>query len=204
METGNQIQLVIGLIFLSSLIISLYTRSRLSFNKTVSYIMIWLTIAFGLILAYSYRQDFSSVKERVLGELIPARSHIESGYIIVNKSDDGHYYIYALINGKRIRFLVDTGASEVMITQRDANAAHVAPSGEVRQFSTANGVVRAYGAHADISIEPVSMEDFRLFVTDADVSTSLLGMSFLSKFHEIKFDNDKLYLKIDATTKDDN
>lgn len=156
------------------------------------------------MLAYSYRHNFTSVKERVLGELIPARSHIEGGYIIVSKSDDGHYYIYALVNGTRIRFLVDTGASEVMMTQSDANAAHVTPSGEVRQFSTANGAVRAYGAHANISIEPISMQDFRLFVTDVDVSTSLLGMSFLNKFSEIKFDNDKLYLKIDANAKDNN
>jgi len=198
METGDQIQLVIGLIFLASLIISLYARSSLSLNKTASYILIWLTIAFALILTYSYRQDFSSVKDRVLGDLIPARSHIEGGYIIVNKSDDGHYHIYALVNGKSIKFLVDTGASEVMLTQSDANTAHVIPSGDIRQFSTANGVVRAYGARANISIDPIYLEDFRLFVTDAEVSTSLLGMSFLSKFHEIKFDNDKLYLKIDG------
>lgn len=158
--------------------------------------LIWLTIAFALILAYSYRQDFSSVKDRVLGELTPGRTHVEGGYIVVSKSEDGHYYIYAMINGQRIRFLVDTGASEVMLTLKDAKSAHVLPAGDVKLFSTANGIVRAHGGRADISIEPLSVDNFKLYVSDAEVSTSLLGMSFLSKFHEVKFDNDKLYLKL--------
>jgi aspartyl protease family protein len=97
---------------------------------------------------------------------------------------------------------VDTGASEVMLTGQDANTAHIVPAGDIRVFSTANGVVKAHGGRADISVGPISLEGFKLYVSDVALPTSLLGMSFLNKFQEIKFDNDKLYLKISAAKSD--
>ena len=83
-----------------------------------------------------------------------------------------------------LRFLVDTGASDVVLSPRDADRLGFDVQGlaYTRRYRTANGSV--YGAPVLIermTIGPISVEGVRASVNGAQMGLSLLGMSFLSR-----------------------
>jgi aspartyl protease family protein len=95
----------------------------------------------------------------------------------------GHVVLVAAVNGTAVRFLVDTGATLVALTAKDAAAAGLDPDRlDYRSvISTANGQTRA----APVTLREVRIGQLVLDDVDAVVverlSTSLLGMSFLSR-----------------------
>jgi aspartyl protease family protein len=95
----------------------------------------------------------------------------------------GHVVLTASVNGALVRFLVDTGASTVALSPADARAAGLNPSALAfdKTTTTANGVVRVAAVMLrEIRIEQLSVENVPA-VVDANLSGSLLGMSFLSR-----------------------
>jgi clan AA aspartic protease (TIGR02281 family) len=95
----------------------------------------------------------------------------------------GHVVLTASVNGAPVRFLVDTGASTVALSPADARAAGINPSALAfdKATTTANGVVRVAPVMLrEIRIEQLSIENVPA-VVDANLSGSLLGMSFLSR-----------------------
>ena len=95
----------------------------------------------------------------------------------------GHVVLTASVNGTPVRFLVDTGASTVALSAADARAVGINLGALVfdRTTTTANGLVRvAPIILREIRIEQLSIENVPA-VVDANLSGSLLGMSFLSR-----------------------
>jgi clan AA aspartic protease (TIGR02281 family) len=95
----------------------------------------------------------------------------------------GHVVLTASVNGAPVRFLVDTGASTVALSPADARAAGINPDALAfdKTTTTANGVVRVAPVMLrEIRIEHLSVENVPA-VVDANLSGSLLGMSFLSR-----------------------
>lgn len=95
----------------------------------------------------------------------------------------GHVVLTASVNGAPVRFLVDTGASTVALSAADARAVGINLGALVfdRTTTTANGLVRvAPIILREIRIEQLSVENVPA-VVDANLSGSLLGMSFLSR-----------------------
>jgi clan AA aspartic protease (TIGR02281 family) len=95
----------------------------------------------------------------------------------------GHVVLSASVNGAPVRFLVDTGASTVALSAADARAAGINPNALLfdKTTTTANGVVRvAPVLLREIRIEQLSVENVPA-VVDANLSGSLLGMSFLTR-----------------------
>jgi clan AA aspartic protease (TIGR02281 family) len=95
----------------------------------------------------------------------------------------GHVVLTASVNGAPIRFLVDTGASTVALSNADARAAGINPDALVynKTSMTANGVVRvAPVLLREIRIQQLSVENVPA-VVDPNLNGSLLGMSFLSR-----------------------
>jgi aspartyl protease family protein len=94
----------------------------------------------------------------------------------------GHVVLTASVNGAPVRFLVDTGASAVALSPADARAAGIDPNALVfdKTTTTANGVARVAPVMLrEVRIEQLSVENVPA-VVDANLSGSLLGMSFLS------------------------
>jgi aspartyl protease family protein len=101
----------------------------------------------------------------------------------LRKEGDGHYWANASVNGATMRFLVDTGATVVALTERDARRAglDVEKLPRTARISTANGEVRAAVARLDrIRIANVEVRNVEAVVLE-ELETSLLGMSFLGK-----------------------
>lgn len=119
--------------------------------------------------------------------------------IELTRQRDGHFYADLTINGKPIRFLVDTGASNIALSKEDARSVGIITSALVYsgRAQTANGVVNT----AQINLRSISLGeaveyDFPATVLDADITGSLLGMRFLNTFSRIDIQGDSMFLHL--------
>lgn len=102
----------------------------------------------------------------------------------VSKGADGHYWAQANVNGRWVRFLVDTGASSVALTAEDARrlGIDVDALDYGRPVITANGAAKAAAVRLDrVSIAGATVEDVEAMVVRDGLPTSLLGMSYLGR-----------------------
>lgn len=110
---------------------------------------------------------------------------LANGDLVIVRSQDGHFYTTGHINGREAKFLVDTGASVVSISEEFANKAFIR-GGIPTTFRTANG--DRLGRIVDdvtVSIGPVSVTNIKVGVglDGGGENEALLGQSFLSKFN---------------------
>ncbi|WP_447582140.1 retropepsin-like aspartic protease family protein [Anaplasma marginale] len=121
---------------------------------------------------------------------------IKDGGVAFRKSKDGHFYILAAINGENITFLVDTGATDVVLSEKDAQkiGAHMRPVQQSKTYHTANGAIKAtYFQIPEIRIGTLVARNVGASISTSELRTSLLGMSFLKHFH-FTMRNDELLL----------
>jgi aspartyl protease family protein len=107
----------------------------------------------------------------------------------LRKEDDGHFWTTAYVDGVPVRFMVDTGASVIALTKRDALRIGLNLSDMPRsvEMSTANGRVRVASTVLDeVVIDRVKAKDVTAVVIEDGLETSLLGMSFLNQMREWK------------------
>jgi len=110
---------------------------------------------------------------------------------------DGHFRVDAMVNGVPIRFLVDTGASIVVLNQADARHIGLDVDGLAYTASaeTANGRVEAAPiVIPEILIGPIRLTDVVGAVDRQTTMTSLLGMSFLSRLQGYEVSSGELTL----------
>lgn len=109
----------------------------------------------------------------------------------------GHYRSNGSINGKPVRFLVDTGATLVAMGPSDAAKAGIdyKNKGKAGLTQTANGTAVSWRVKLNaVKIGTITLNDVDGAVTSADMPEVLLGMSFLSRM-ETRQEGDKLTLK---------
>ena len=122
---------------------------------------------------------------------------LANGDLVISRSQDGHFYTTGRINGQEAKFLVDTGASLVSVSEGFARKAFIR-GGVPTTFKTANGdmpglVVEGVG----VSIGPVSVTNVKVGVglhVGAE-NDALLGQSFLSKF-DITMNKNQMVLRL--------
>lgn len=111
------------------------------------------------------------------------------------RAPDGHFYADAQVNGARIRFMVDTGASMVALTHDDAQRAGIA-LGDERGF--------AQGAGGEIAFTPVTIDRLAVGPLEAravrgavadELPVSLLGQSFLERVGSVEIRGDSMVLR---------
>ena len=117
---------------------------------------------------------------------------------VIERSPDGHFYVNALVNDNLIRFLVDTGASSIALTQADAQAAGIPvnPADVEIVARGASGDVR--GARVNIHHIAIGQKeawDLPSVVITDDMDVSLLGQSYLSQIASVSIMNDKMILE---------
>jgi aspartyl protease family protein len=119
------------------------------------------------------------------------------GSVEVPRAEDGHYYLTLAINGTEVPFMVDTGASGMVLAGRDAERLGIDPESLafLGEATTANGVVRtARVTLPTVELGPFRNVDFRAFVTEGELDQSLLGMDYLGQFR-MEFAGGKLVLR---------
>ncbi|MEM7522276.1 MAG: TIGR02281 family clan AA aspartic protease [Pseudomonadota bacterium] len=162
--------------------------------------LIWLTVFSALIVAYTYRDVARMVFDKVRGEISPTIAIArQEGVVELRKAWDGHFRAVTKVNGGNVGMLVDTGASIVLLSYEDAEAAGLDPASLSfhQPVTTANG--KAFVA--PITLETVSVGAVGLAGVKAAVAekgklhSSLLGMSFLGRLQETSFRRDVLILR---------
>lgn len=110
----------------------------------------------------------------------------------------GHFLFNAMLNGRNVRVLVDTGASGVAINQRTAKRIGLRLSNQdfTGTANTANGTTRfARATIKRIEIGGVTVRNVQAMVLSNDaLSETLLGMSFLNKLSRYEFNGNRLTL----------
>ena len=92
---------------------------------------------------------------------------------VVQPRAGGHYVVEAMVNGAPVTFLVDTGASDIVLTMADAERLgfHPATLRFTQRFATANGEVRG----APVVLREIRVGQFSLFDVPASVNEAPLG-----------------------------
>ncbi len=127
-----------------------------------------------------------------------ARTTATGAEMVIPIGRNGHFLVTAEVEDVEILFLVDTGASQVILTAEDAE--RLGHSVEFLEFSdrfhTANGTIRgAPLVLPELRIGDLEIEDVRASVIRAPMSTSLLGMSFLSRLEGYEVGEEGLILR---------
>ncbi len=181
----------------SALILSLFSSSiilhfRSNPGDFIRNIAAWLGIFCVLIIAYSFRYDLINLKNRLAGELSPSSATPHNdGSLSFRISSDNHFHINATINRTPVKFLLDTGASDITLTLNDAKRTgyDIKNLAFTKIYNTANG--QTYGAPIIIKtlkIGDLTMHNLSASVNSGQMDQSLLGMVFLDKLtgYEVK------------------
>jgi aspartyl protease family protein len=115
-----------------------------------------------------------------------------------DRHTDGLFYVQANVNGKPIRFLVDTGASYMVLTDADARAAGIVLGKD--QF---NGQVSTVGGNAAmawtrldrVELAGHDVRDLRAVVVRNGLGVSLLGQNMLAKLDSVTLTSGQLHLR---------
>ena len=195
-EQGRLIWLIALLALFSTSI--LYAR-RVHVRETVRNIAIWVAIAAVLLVGVSFRDEIEDVATRVRSELVPGYA-IESGEheMVLTESQGGNFFIFGEVNGVRVRFLIDTGASDTVLSPMDAQAIGIDLDALdfSRVYSTANGMGRGASYTLDeLAVGPISISPMPVSINGAEMNTSLLGMTFLRRLRSFEIQGRRLILR---------
>jgi aspartyl protease family protein len=117
--------------------------------------------------------------------------------LYVTPDHDGLYYVFAEVNGARVRFVIDSGSDDVVLTAKDARRAGIDVShldfSEEYDAETGSGI-EANTHVRQLAIGPLAMTDFPVAVNE-DGGTSLLGMPFLRRMKSVEIRGNRLYLR---------
>jgi len=129
----------------------------------------------------------------------PQPAAADSRSVTLRRNTQGHFQVDGRVNGRRLTFMVDTGASAIALTADAAASLGIHPA--EREFTvqvrTANGTVKAAPVELDrIEIEDITVRDVAaLVMADGALTDNLLGMTFLSRLHRWEFADGKLVLE---------
>jgi aspartyl protease family protein len=161
-------------------------------------VAIWVGIVGVLVLGLTYRDELLGVGQRVRGEFSSSYPVETAGReLVVSQDADGGFYLMGQVNDQPVRFLVDTGASDTVLSPADARRIGVETAGLAfdHPSETANGVGYAAPFTADsLAVGTIRFEAMPMLVNQAPMSSSLLGMTFLKRLESFRISGRKLYL----------
>ncbi len=169
---------------------SAIVAGRSNMGKMAQQAAIWALIFVGVVGAYGLWEDISS-------DVNPRQAMVDASTIAVPRGFDGHYRLTLDINNSPVSFIVDTGASQVVLSQRDAARIGLDPASLVFSSSanTANGVVRTAPVVLNqVALEGITDRNIRAVVNGGEMETSLLGMTYLGLYDRIEITNGELVL----------
>ena len=174
----------------SVLVVWFLVHNRQSLGKLAQAAIAWALIFLGVIAAYGLWDD---IRQTVL----PRQSFVDGETVEVPRARDGHFYLTLMVNDVSVDFLVDTGATHLVLTQADA--ARVGLNPDDLHFTgramTANGEVRTAPVRLDrIDLGDISDRNIRAWVNQGVLEQSLLGMSYLQRWSKIEITSRGLLL----------
>ena len=140
----------------------------------------WVAIFGAGFVLFTFRDNLGWVAQRLQAEALgtPVQQGQETR---IPMAIDGHFWVDAKLNGRNIKFLVDSGATTTTVDRATAKAFGVSISERRDQFvRTGNGIVRVASGRADqLTVGGITRRNIDLEITDND-DLNVLGMNFLS------------------------
>lgn len=169
------------LIYLSLILASLIGWALVEFRQRMGQALrmalAWGAIFLAMMGGYGVWQDLQG---RSQGMMVTGEQRVE-----LRRQSDGHYYVTLRINGTEVYFVIDTGATGMVLTLEDAERLGFDRENLVflGEASTANGMVRtAMVTLGAVELGPFRDANFRAYVNEGELSESLLGMDYLERF----------------------
>jgi aspartyl protease family protein len=190
--SGEQTASLIYLMLLGSVIAGYFFLShRQSIGQGLRQAGLWALIFIGVIAAYGLWSD-------IQGSVMPRQAvFAEDARVEVPRSPDGHYHMVLEVNGTPVRFVVDTGATDIVLSRADA--ARIGIDTEALAFvgaaRTANGTVNTARVWLDeVRLGPIADTGVPAVVNGGEMMGSLLGMAYLERFAEVRIGDGTLTL----------
>ncbi len=185
---GQTAYLVLLLVAISGYFIS---ENRFSLGQTLRHSLIWIFIFVGALAVVGLWQN-------VKNDISPRQTYMsETDQITLPRAYDGHFYAQLMLNGNPVDFVIDTGASNVVLTKKDAERAGIDLSA-LRFFGramTANGQTRTAPARiARVELEGITDFNVEVWVNEGEMSQSLLGNTYLQRFDKIEIGQNEMVL----------
>jgi len=191
--TGDDIGRIIYLLLLVAVVGGwFFVTNRENLGKTAQQAAIWGLIFVGVIAVAGLWED-------IRDDVAPRQSVVSDGARIeVPRSFDGHYYLSLELNGTPVRFVIDTGATDMVLTREDARAVGIDPDrlAYLGSAQTANGTVPI----ARVTLNTVALggvvdTNVGASVNGGEMFGSLLGMTYLNRFGRIEIADGRLILE---------
>jgi len=129
----------------------------------------------------------------------PAQAVSYGRTLTIEADRAGHFQVEARVEGRRIDFMVDTGASLVVLRETDAATVGIRPSPAdyTATVATANGKIKAAPAKLGrVEVGGIAVYDVpALVLPDEVLSRNLLGVSFLSRLKRYEYADGRLVLE---------
>ncbi|MEL6563773.1 MAG: TIGR02281 family clan AA aspartic protease [Pseudomonadota bacterium] len=156
--------------------------NRLKLGQTLQMAATWVLIFIGVIAAVGLWGDIQD-------DLYASQTRFDDAAVVVPRSRDGHYYLTLDLNGVPTDFVVDTGATDIVLSSADAAAAGLDPDtlNFLGRANTANGEVRTAPVRLEtVTIGPYEDRDVYAVVNGGEMDQSLLGMGYLQRWGRIE------------------
>jgi aspartyl protease family protein len=148
--------------------------------KLLTMALSWVAIFAAGFVLFTFRDNLGWVGQRLRAEALGTA--VEQGKETrIPMAIDGHFWVDAKLNGRDVKFLIDSGATTTTIDRDTASAAGVQISPRRDLFvRTGNGVIRVASGRADeLSVGGIVRHDVALEIADND-DLNVLGMNYLS------------------------
>lgn len=174
-------------------------------SQTVRNLALWLGLATGLGLVYTLLYPNDDFGAPLVADISRSTHSVDRstlpkgpGEARIHANRDGHYRVVARVNGIPVNFIVDTGATAVVLGPSDARRIGIDPTRltYAGRTMTANGEIRTARARLDtMVIGDLALTDVEAIITPSEMGMSLLGLSFLNRLRSFSFADGTLVLK---------
>ncbi|SMF76684.1 retropepsin-like aspartic protease family protein [Allosphingosinicella indica] len=179
-QAANFLWLLAAIVLVGS---SLFSR-RLPFGSVLKMLLSWVLIFGAAFIIFTMKDDFADLGRRLLtdvrGDATPVAGAGQE--IRIRQALDGHFWVDGTLNGQKVRFLVDSGATTTSISTETAKRAGVSARGGLPALvQTANGIVTVQRGRAEsLVVGDIRRENLAVHMSDAFGDMNVLGMNFLS------------------------
>jgi aspartyl protease family protein len=148
--------------------------------KLLTIALAWIVIFAAGFILFTFRDDFGYLAQRLKAEAVGSPIS-EGSETRIPMAIDGHFWVHAQLNGRDVKFLVDSGATMTTIDRDTANDVGVRVSPRADEFvRTGNGIIRVSSGRADeLRVGEIVRHDVGLQIADND-DLNVLGMNYLS------------------------
>jgi aspartyl protease family protein len=165
---------------------------RRNLGRNLRDLTVWGLIFAMVVIAYGFRDV---LREQLLPSAMVQTS---ADTIEIRRGSDGHFHAALEVNGETVRFMVDTGATDIVLSRRDAERVGIDPDAlsYLGRARTANGTVSTAAVRLGlVRLGTFTDTNVPASVTDGGLDGSLLGMAYLDRFASIEIAGDRMRLR---------